>query len=60
MFFGKVLGIQNLILYDGNNIKELVEDFHNAVDDYLALCVAERILPECDERPGDSIDEQFT
>ena len=51
-FFGKVLGIQNLILYEGTDTQELVEDFHEAVDDYLALCAAEKNCPEYDERPG--------
>ena len=38
VFFGKVQGIRSLISYEGSTAKELVEDFHGAVDDYLALC----------------------
>ena len=38
VFFGKVMGIRALISYEGTSAKELVEDFHGAVDDYLALC----------------------
>ena len=38
VFFGKVLGIRNLISYEGATEKELVDDFHGAVDDYIALC----------------------
>jgi len=38
LFFGKVMGIRSLISYEGTTAKELVEDFHGAVDDYLALC----------------------
>ena len=45
-FFGKVMGIRALISYEGTNAKELVEDFHAAVDDYLALCEAEGTAPE--------------
>ena len=45
-FFGKVMGIRSLISYEGTGAKELVEDFHAAVDDYLALCEAEGITPE--------------
>lgn len=41
LFFGKVLGIRSLISYDGKNAQELVEDFHGAVEDYLAMCAAE-------------------
>ncbi len=46
LFFGKVLGIRSLISYEGTNAKELVTDFHNAVDDYLALCEEEGTTPE--------------
>ena len=35
-----------LISYEGTNAKELVEDFHGAVDDYIALCEAENKKPE--------------
>ena len=37
-FYGKVLGIRSLISYEGTSAKELVEDFHIAVDDYLSMC----------------------
>ena len=37
-FFGKVQGIRSLILYEGTTEKELIEDFHEAVDLYLAEC----------------------
>ena len=46
VFFGKVQGIRSLISYEGTNAKELVEDFHGAVDDYLSLCEAEGETPE--------------
>jgi predicted HicB family RNase H-like nuclease len=46
LFYGKVMGIRALISYEGTNAHELVEDFHGAVDDYLALCEAEGIQPE--------------
>lgn len=46
LFFGKVLGIPSLILYEGNDASELLEDFHGAVDDYLAMCEAEGIEPD--------------
>ena len=45
-FFGKVMGIRALISYEGTSAKELIEDFHGAVDDYLALCAAEGKEPE--------------
>lgn len=41
IFYGKVQGIRALISYEGTTAQELVDDFHCAVDDYLALCKAE-------------------
>ena len=46
LFYGKVQGIRSLISYEGTNGKELIEDFHNAIDDYLALCEEEGTSPE--------------
>lgn len=46
VFFGKVMGIRALISYEGTTAKELVEDFHGAVDAYLELCAAEGSEPE--------------
>lgn len=41
-FYGKVLGIRSLISYEGSNAEELVNDFHESVDDYLLLCKEEK------------------
>lgn len=46
IFLGKVLGIQSLISYEGNNAIDLVQDFHDAVDDYLSRCKEEGRPPE--------------
>ena len=46
MFFGKVQGIRALIPYEGTTAQELVDDFHGAVEDYLAMCRAEGSEPE--------------
>lgn len=46
VFFGKVLGIRSLVSYEGATAKELIRDFHDSVDDYLALCEAEGREPE--------------
>ena len=37
VFFGKVQGIRSLISCEGTTARELVDDFHSAVDDYLEL-----------------------
>ena len=44
--FGKVMGIRALISYEGETGKELLADFHGAVDDYLSLCAEKGIEPE--------------
>ena len=46
LFYGKVMGVRSLISYEGETAKELLEDFHGAVDDYLETCVAEGRQPE--------------
>lgn len=38
VFFGKIEGIDSLVTFEGSSIKELTDDFHSAVDDYLAFC----------------------
>ena len=37
-YFGRVRGIRALVSYEGNDIDELAQDFHDAVDDYLTVC----------------------
>ena len=46
VFFGKVMGIRALISYEGASADELIDDFHSAVDEYLALCEAQGKEPE--------------
>lgn len=46
ILYGKVQGIRSLISYEGTTVRELVDDFHGAVDDYLALCAEEGTPPE--------------
>ncbi len=46
VFYGKVQGIRSLISYEGTNAAELVSDFHQSVDDYLAACREEGNAPE--------------
>lgn len=46
LFFGKVMGIRALISYEGETGAELVQDFHDAVDVYLALCAEKGCEPE--------------
>ena len=46
LFYGKVMGVRSLISYEGENAKDLVTDFHGAIDDYLETCKAEGKEPE--------------
>ena len=45
VFFGKIEGINGLVNFEGESVKELTEAFHEAVDDYLAYCQDEGIEP---------------
>lgn len=36
---GKIEGINGLVNFEGESVKELTEAFHEAVDDYLAYCI---------------------
>jgi predicted HicB family RNase H-like nuclease len=38
VFYGKLLGINDLISFEGSSVKELKGSFREAVEDYLALC----------------------
>ena len=46
VFFGKIEGINGLVNFEGESVKELTEAFHEAVDDYLAYCDDEGIEPD--------------
>lgn len=38
VFHGKVIGISDSISFEGESVKDLTDDFHNAVDEYLDFC----------------------
>jgi len=46
LLFGKVIGIRSLISYEGTTAKTLIKNFHETVDDYLALCETRGEEPE--------------
>ena len=46
VFFGKIEGINGLVNFEGESVRELTEAFHEAVDDYLAYCEDEGIEPD--------------
>ena len=45
IFFGTIEGINGLVNFEGESVKELTEAFHEAVDDYLEYCKEEGIEP---------------
>lgn len=46
ILWGKVLGIQDSITFEGEGVNALEEDFHDAIDDYLEDCKARGVNPE--------------
>ena len=45
VFFGKIEGINGMVNFEGESVKELTEAFHEAVNDYLAYCEEEGLQP---------------
>lgn len=45
VFFGKIEGINGLVNFEGESVKELTAAFHEAVDDYLIYCEKEGAQP---------------
>ena len=43
---GKIEGINDLVTFDADNLSTVEQEFHNAVDDYLALCAEIGKAPE--------------
>ena len=37
-FFGRIEGIDDLVTFEGRDVRELKRAFHEAVEDYLQLC----------------------
>ena len=46
LLYGRVLGIRSLISYEGVTCAEIIEDFHEAVDNYLRMCSENKLEPE--------------
>jgi predicted HicB family RNase H-like nuclease len=43
VFFGKIEGINDLITFEGESVKELTNAFHFVVDEHIRDCEAENI-----------------
>ena len=46
VLFGKIEGVNALVNFEGETVKELKNAFHEAVDDYLAYCDEQGIEPD--------------
>ncbi len=46
VFHGRVLGITDIISFEGTSVKELEKDFKGAIDDYIDLCHKTKKEPE--------------
>ena len=46
ILFGKVVGIDSLISYEGDSLQSLREDFEYALDEYLEICAEKGMEPE--------------
>ena len=38
VFYGKIIGINDRITFEGDNVVSLRKDFHDAVDEYIEIC----------------------
>jgi predicted HicB family RNase H-like nuclease len=62
LLYGKVVGINGLISYDGESLSSLKECFIEAIDDYLICCDAEGrepMKPYCGKLDGVSISPEL-
>ena len=46
ILYGKVIGVNSLISFEGDSVQSLKEDFEGAIDDYLEMCAEEGAEPE--------------
>lgn len=46
VFFGKVFGINDLVTFEGDTVKQLEKSFKEAVDDYIETCEEQGKGPE--------------
>jgi len=46
VFYGKILGINDLVSFEGSSVKELKKAFKEAVEDYLDTCIQVGKAPE--------------
>ena len=50
ILYGKIEGINDLVDFQSDSPKEIEQEFHSAVDDYLALCMELNVPPDKEYR----------
>lgn len=46
IFSGEVIGLKDVITFQGTSVDELEQAFHDSVDDYLAWCEEDGVDPD--------------
>lgn len=46
MFYGKVIGLRDIIGFEGSTVEELEDSMHQAVDIYLEMCEEDGTDPD--------------
>lgn len=46
IFHGEVIGLKDVITFQGTTVEQIEEEFHNSVDDYVTFCKEEGREPE--------------
>ncbi len=46
IFHGEVIGIRDVVTFQGRSVEEIKKAFHGSVDDYLAFCKARGEEPD--------------
>ena len=46
VFHGRVVGIRDIVTFEAENAGELLQAFHDSVDDYLAFCKERGVEPQ--------------
>jgi predicted HicB family RNase H-like nuclease len=46
MIYGRVVGLRDVVTFQGETVAEAQQAFHDSVDDYLELCASRNEAPE--------------
>lgn len=46
LLYGRLIGIRDRVIFDGEDVSTLEKNFHGAVDEYLAFCKEEGRAPD--------------